>query len=135
MRLTHPEAELSTEPDSMFITDAAIRERRAWIEKGPIADEIVGSADVVVEVHWTDTAERDQIILRECYAAAGIREYWLVDPRKKEPRLDILRLTPRGYKEGAQRRGWVKSAVFGRSFKLTGEEDKHGLPDYNLEVR
>lgn len=31
--------------------------------------------------------------------------------------------------------GWVKSAVFGKSFRLTRQTDEPGQPEYTVEIR
>ena len=42
-------------------------------------------------------------------------------------RLEILRLTDAGYVPEQEPDGWQRSAVFGRSFRLTQQEDRKGL--------
>ena len=66
---------------------------------------------------------------------AGVREYWLVDARKELLQFDILRHTSRGYVATRKRDGWMKSAVFGKSFRLTQQPNGMGHPDYTLAVR
>jgi Uma2 family endonuclease len=73
--------------------------------------------------------------LRELYWKAGIPEYWLVDDRGEELEFSILRHGPRGYTPVRKQGGWVKSAVFGKSFRLLRQHDEDGLLEYTLEVR
>lgn len=40
-------------------------------------------ADLAMEVVSPDDAKRDLEVKREEYAAAGIQEYWIVDPRDR----------------------------------------------------
>src|SRR5262245_28272296 len=47
MLLTHPGAELSTEPDGMFFTHQALRDGRIRLEEGEDATEVVGTPDMV----------------------------------------------------------------------------------------
>jgi Uma2 family endonuclease len=47
-------------------------------------------ADLVMEVISDEGAERDLVDKRDDYAAAGISEYWIVDPRNQQ--IIILRL-------------------------------------------
>lgn len=42
-----------------------------------------GPPDVAVEVVSPESVERDYEQKRELYAAAGVREYWIVDPQEK----------------------------------------------------
>jgi Uma2 family endonuclease len=73
--------------------------------------------------------------LRQAYWEAGVREYWLVDARKEPVEFDILRHTARGYSATRKQQGWVKSAVFGKAFRLAVRTTPLGHPDYTLEVR
>ena len=74
-------------------------------------------------------------MLHQAYWEAGIREYWLVDARKQPLRFDILRHTPKGYVATRKQAGWAKSAVFGKSFRLTQETSADGHRTYTLAVR
>lgn len=44
---------------------------------------VYGAPDMVIEVLSRSTAKRDKTIKREKYQNAGVREYWIVDPKKK----------------------------------------------------
>jgi Uma2 family endonuclease len=81
------------------------------------------------------SVRKDTQWLRQDYWIAGIREYWLVDARKEPLVFDILRHTPKGYRATPKKDGWLKSNVFGKSFRLTYETSESGDPDYTLEVR
>jgi Uma2 family endonuclease len=90
----------------------------------------------VLEVVSPSSVPKDTVELRDRYAEAGIAEYWLVDAREEPARFDVLRLTVRGY--AATRRqsgGWLRSAVFGRSFRLGRDADLLGHPQFTLDVR
>ncbi len=135
MLLTHPGAELSTEPDGMFVSHGAVRDGRVRFEEGQAATEVLGTPDMVLEVISRSSATKDVEVLRQLYWEAEIPEYWLVDSRRDACTLEILRRTRRGYTSSRPQEGWVKSAVFGKSFRLTQEKDEHGLPDFALAVR
>jgi Uma2 family endonuclease len=62
-----------------------------------IGEEFWSGADVVMEVVSGEEEDRrrDLIIKRAEYARAGIREYWIVDPR--EERITVLRLAGKRY--------------------------------------
>ena len=79
--------------------------------------------------------KKDTQVLRRLYWEAGISEYWLVDARKEEPRFELLRRGSRGYTAARTQEGWLRSAVFGRSFRLTHEPDRLGHPRYRVEIR
>jgi Uma2 family endonuclease len=76
------------EPDIVFMLaeHASRMGRRYW-----------DGADLVVEVvsDDPDDRERDLVVKRREYANAGIREYWIVDPRER--RLTVLKLAGDGY--------------------------------------
>ncbi|MBI1914390.1 MAG: Uma2 family endonuclease [Planctomycetes bacterium] len=135
MRLTNAEAELSTEPDAMFASRVARITERTRYEHGAASLEVEGTVDMVLEVVSPSSVQKDTVVLRELYWKAGVREYWLVDPRGLELHFDILRHTPKGYVATSHRGGWLKSAVFDKSFRLTRGEDDQGDPEFTLEVR
>jgi Uma2 family endonuclease len=135
MLLTNVEAELSTEPDAMFVSEEALEEGRVRMEEGADSLEVEGTPDMVLEVVSRTSVQKDTEVLRELYGKAGIAEYWLVDPRGTQVAFEILRHGPRGYVTTAKRGGWIKSVVFGKSFKLTQKPGADGLPRYTLAVK
>jgi hypothetical protein len=62
-------------------------------------------------------------------------EYWLVDARTARLQFDIFRHEPDGYAAGRKQRGWLKSHVFGKSFRLSRRIDDEGNPEYSLATR
>lgn len=135
MLLTNLEVGLSTEPDGMFVSYAAIKQERATLELGPDTLEVEGSPDMVLEVVSPTSVEKDTVVLRDLYHRAGVQEYWLADPRGEDATFDILKRGPKGYAATRKQAGWLKSPVFGRSFRLTCQEDDLGMPTYALQVR
>ena len=61
------------QPDVLFI--AAGRAPR------PGAADFTGAPDLVIEVLSRSTARTDKVVKFSAYERAGVREYWLVDPR------------------------------------------------------
>lgn len=53
-------------------------------DKDKIRQYIYGAPDFVVEVLSPSTAKKDSLIKLRKYKAAGVREYWMVDPDKKK---------------------------------------------------
>lgn len=51
----------------------------------------IGAPDWVIEVVSPSTKAQDYIIKRGKYQAAGVREYWIVDPSKREYPCAILK--------------------------------------------
>ncbi|MBL8798689.1 MAG: Uma2 family endonuclease [Planctomycetia bacterium] len=135
--LSNDEANLSTNPDGMFVSKVALLNRRARLvpgsEEGLV--ELHGSPDMVLEVISPSTIEKDTVVLRKLYALAGITEYWLVNPWAARLEFDILRLGSRGYTATRKQGGWLKSAVFGKSFRLVQQTDELGYAEYSLEMK
>lgn len=65
--------------------------------KARIHEEYWDGADLVMEVVSDDpeSRERDLVKKRRAYAAAGISEYWIVDP--KERQITVLKLSGKAY--------------------------------------
>jgi Uma2 family endonuclease len=135
--LTHEEADLSSQPDGTFISYESLETGRVRLVEGVQEGyvEIDGTPDMVLEVVSTSSMEKDTITQLDLYWRAGIREYWLVDVRGERLEFDIWRHTPTGYVPIRKQRGWVKSTVFGKSFRLTRQNDERGDPEYTLAVR
>ena len=76
------------EPDVLLLLDAddARRSNRSWT-----------GADLVIEVVSPDDPQRDLVRKREEYAAAGIPEYWIVNPVTEQ--IIVLRLDGTEYIE------------------------------------
>jgi Uma2 family endonuclease len=135
MLVTHVGAELSTEPDGMFISHEALRAGSVRLDKGDDTIELLGTPDMVLEVISPTSIQKDTKVLPELYWEAGVKEYWLADSRGEMATFELTRHTKKGYAAVRKRGGWVNSAVFGKSFRLTQESDQHGLTQYNFEVR
>ena len=135
MLLTNVDAGLSTEPDGMFISFAALKEGRATLENGDDSLEVEGSPDMVLEVVSPTSVQKDTVVLRDLYWRAGIQEYWLADPRGDDLTFDILKRGPKGYTTVRKQAGWLKSSVFGKSFRLARRDDEAGISIFSLELR
>jgi Uma2 family endonuclease len=123
-------------PDAVYVSAASLQDRVRLLEgreEGYV--ELEGSPDMVLEVISPGSVRKDTKVLHRAYWEAGVREYWLVDARPEPLRFDVLRHTPRGYRAAAKKEGWVKSAVFGKSFRLTRRLNALNHPEYALEAR
>jgi hypothetical protein len=131
------EANLSAEPDGMFVSTKTMRTGRIQLVEGKKVGyiELLGTPDMTLKIVSESSVEKDTVILPELYWRAGVREYWRVDARGESLVFDILRHTAKGYVATRKRAGWVKSAVFGRSFRLAQQADELGHAEYTLEVR
>jgi Uma2 family endonuclease len=76
------------EPDLLFVA----AEHRARITEQRIA----GPADLVIEIVLPESAARDRSDKFDEYQQAGVREYWIVDPRPGLERADFWVLDAQG---------------------------------------
>jgi len=74
--------DVALQPDILFIA----KQRREIIK-----DYIAGAPDLVMEVVSPDRPRRDYKDKKEKYETHGVREYWIVDPRRK--RIEVWTLT------------------------------------------
>ena len=136
--ISNEKGDLSNQPDGMYASAQAFREGRVRMVESRQEGyaELEGTPDMVLEVVSTSSVTKDTKVLREAYAAAGIREYWLVDARKDPLRFDLLRLSRGAYAAARKHReGWARSEVLGRWFRLQRQEGPDGFPEFVLESR
>lgn len=137
LRLTSMAADFSVVPDGTFVSARSLQAKRVHLVKGKKGGyiELEGIPDMVLEVISDSSVRKDTKLLWELYGDAGIPEYWLVDARGDRLQFDILRHTAKGYSPTRKPGGWIKSAVFGKAFRLVQELDEAGLPEFTLAVR
>jgi Uma2 family endonuclease len=134
--VTNVDAGLSTESDGTFVSFESVRQGRVQLVEGVEGFvELEGTPDMVLEVVSASSVEKDTVVLRELYWQAGIPEYWLVDARGQRLRFEILRRRRDGYVETRKQDGWLRSVVFGKSFRLSSQLDELGHPEYTLAIR
>lgn len=135
--LSNEAADISGKPDATFVSKASIQANQVQLIEGWDGGfvEMEGAPDMVLEVVSASSVHKDTVVLRQAYWQAGIPEYWLVDARQEPARFDILRRTARGYTATRKREGWLRSAVFDKSFQLTHRMSALGHPEYTLAVR
>jgi Uma2 family endonuclease len=134
--LSNAEVEFTLQPDGTFVAYDAFDTGRVRLVEGTKYGypELEGSPDMVLEVVSDSSVEKDTVIQRDLYWQAGITEYWLVDARGERLSFEILRYTAKGYVAVRRQNGWIKSTVFGKSFRLTRQMDDQGNPDYTLAI-
>jgi Uma2 family endonuclease len=76
------------EPDILFVA----REHRERLTE----DRLVGPADLIVEVISDDSVHRDRVRKFYEYQGAGVREYWIIDPRPGQEQADFWVLNEEG---------------------------------------
>jgi Uma2 family endonuclease len=135
--IVNREADLSGEPDTVYVSNDGMTSGRVKRVQGKEAGHVAleGAPDVVLGVVSDSSEKKDNQTLFEASFAAGIPEYWLVDARGKEVEFAIYKRGAKKYTKVREQDGWVKSAVFGRSFRLVRGTDPQGNPEFTLEVR
>jgi Uma2 family endonuclease len=136
MRLSNPDANLSTVPDGSYVSYATFQSGRLRQIPGRHGGvvELEGTPYMVLEVVSESSVEKDAIILPPLYQAARIREFWRIDARG-ELRFEILHLAPTGWTSAQLSDGWWRSNVFGRDFLLVRHTDPLLQPAWTLQVR
>ena len=126
LRLTNLEANLSSKPDGTFFLNESLANGRIQMVAGKQGGyvEMEGTPDMVLEIVSDSSVTKDLQTLRDLYWKAGIPEYWLVDVRGEEVVFEIYRHTAKSYSAGRKQDGWVKSSVFGKSFRLVRRQDE-----------
>jgi Uma2 family endonuclease len=110
------------EPDLLFVS----QERLGQLTN----DRLQGPADLIVEVISDDSVYRDRVDKFEEYEAAGVREYWIVDPRPGKQRADFWVLDKTGhYRAGPVNEEGVYHSTVLPGFWLRVEWLSETLPD------
>jgi len=137
MLVTNVAADLSCEPDGMFVSRKSWDAGRVRLVEGKEGKqiELEGTPDMALQIISASSTTKDRETLRELFWQAGITEYWLVDARGERLDFDILRRTAKGYVATRKQAGWVKSNVFAKHFRLSRTLDERGDPEYTLEVK
>ena len=143
-RLVCAAADLSVEPDVVFVSHAAIELGRARFvpaASGPAGGfiEIEGAADLVVEILSDSSVGKDTRRLPEAYAAAGVGELWLIDARRcgsgdDQPEFRLLTLQDGRFAAAAEHAGLQVSPGLGGTVRLTKAMTQRGLPRYELVI-
>jgi Uma2 family endonuclease len=96
------------EPDLLLLLSASDRRRQNRFWTG---------ADLIVEALSPDKPERDLVLKRRDYAAAGVAEYWIVNPSSET--IVVLVLNNKRYRRlGSFGRGSVAHSSLLQGFRL-----------------
>jgi Uma2 family endonuclease len=140
-RVSCPAADLSVEPDLVFVSDASLDAGRARLvakETGKPRRyvELEGAVDLIVEIVSDRSVAKDTRRLPAAYWRAGVREFWLIDSRAEPLRFQIHRCGPASYEPVApDRDGFQHSAVFDIGFQLARNVDRRGRWTFDLRTR
>lgn len=138
-RISNPEADLSVEPDLVFMAHETFDSGRASLvakATGEVARyvEVVGSPDLVVEIASDRSVKKDAVRLLEAYWRADAREYWLMDARGEEVVFHLYRRGAASYELApCDEEGFQQSAVFQHWFRLERRRGRRGGWAFDLE--
>jgi len=140
-RISSPEADLSCEPDVVFVSHEAIDSGRAVLvpkaggQPGRYI-EIEGPADLIVEIVSDTSVNKDTRRLPAAYFKAGVREFWLADARGQTPLLTVHSPGATGFEPVAHDAdGFQHSAVLNRHFRLDAARDRRGNWAFDLREK
>jgi Uma2 family endonuclease len=89
-------------PDILFVSTA----RRELFRKA----HFEGAPDMILEIVSSDSDARDWRIKYLEYEAAGVREYWVIDPMSEHVELYVLS-DKQKHQQTAERDGWLASTA------------------------
>ena len=140
-RVSCPDADLSVEPDIVFISNETLATGRARLVAAATGEpgryvELEGAPDLVVEIVSDRSVVKDTRRLPEAYFKAGVREFWLADARCEQLVFLIHQRAEPGYQAvQPDSEGFQSSAVLGRRFRLDGQRDARGNWNFDLRER
>jgi Uma2 family endonuclease len=140
-RVSCPAADLSAEPDIVFVSHEALAAGRARLVAAAAAQpgryvELEGAPDLVIEIVSDRSEAKDTRRLPEAYFKAAVREFWLADARGKRIVFLIHRRGEAGFVPAeSDSEGFQPSAVLGCSFRLDGRRDPRGHWTFDLRQR
>ena len=138
-RVSNAEADLSVEPDLVFISHETFESGRAHLTSKATGEadryvEVVGSPDLVVEIVSDRSVKKDMERLPAAYWKAGVTEYWLMDARSDELSFRIHHRGNADYElASSDAEGFLQSGVFQQWFRLTRRRDRRGGWVFDLE--
>jgi len=140
-RVSCPEADLSVEPDVLFVSEASLDSGRVRLvpkaSGGPDRyAEFEGPPDLVVEIVSDASVGKDTQRLPAAYHRAGVAEFWLVDARGENLLFQLHRRGPTAYEPApSDAEGYQYSAVLAASYRLTRTRNPSGRIAFNLEEK
>ena len=140
-RVSCPEADLSVEPDIVFVSYDTLNSGRARLVPGATHEpgryvELEGPPDLVVEIVSDSSVTKDTRRLPAAYFRAGVPEFWLADARKDPVVFLVHRPGQSGYEPvEPDPEGFQPSAVFACSFRLDARRDPKGHWAFDLREK
>jgi Uma2 family endonuclease len=140
-RVSCPQADLSVEPDVVFVSDDALDSGRVRLvpKSGGGADryvELEGPPDLVVEIIGDASHQKDTQRLPEAYALAGVPEFWLADARGRQLLFQIHHRSSTGYQPApTDTEGFQYSPVMQQWYRLARGRNPRGRLTFTLQAK
>jgi Uma2 family endonuclease len=140
-RVSCPVADLSVEPDVVFVSDESLDSGRVRLipNASQAADryvEVEGPPDLIVEIVSDASVGKDTERLPLAYFRSGVREYWLMDARGDELVFRLFSLGRSVYEAiEPDGDGFVRSSVFETGFRLSRRRNARDRWVFDLQEK
>ena len=140
-RVSMPQADLSTEPDLVFVSHSALSGGQARLVAKSSGEpgryiELEGSLDLIVEIVSDASVTKDTRRLPEAYFRAEVGEFWLADARGRKLVFQIHHRGQSGFQPAARDAdGFQHSTAFACTFRLDGTRNEQGQWAFDLLER
>jgi Uma2 family endonuclease len=138
-RVSCVDAQLSAEPDVVFVAESSLDSGRVRLvpKSGAVADryvELEGPPDLIVEIVSDASVRKDTERLPAAYYRAGVAEFWLIDARSEELLFRIHRRGGSQYEPvNVDENGFQFSPVLGRCYRLRRGRNPKGRLTFDLD--
>ena len=140
-RVSNVPADLSAEPDVVFISDESLNLGRVRLipRAAGGADrylELEGSPDLIVDIVSDSSVVKDTQRLPQAYFAAGVTEFWLVDARAADLFFRVHRRGETAYEPAdCDPQGYQYSTVLAAWYRLDRSRNEFGRLCFDLRER
>ncbi|RIK76285.1 MAG: hypothetical protein DCC67_14130 [Planctomycetota bacterium] len=140
-RISSMPGDVSAEPDVVVITHEALDTGRARLVPKASGEpdrfaEVEGAADLIVEIVSDSSVKKDSQRLPPAYFAAGVREFWLIDARRRDLMFVIHARGDAGFVAAAKdAEGFQRSEVLQTSYLLERARHQRGHWIYRLHKK
>jgi len=140
-RVSCPQADLSVEPDILFVSEASLDSGRVRLVPRASGEpdrylEFEGPPDLIVEIVNDASVGKDTQRLPAAYHRAGVGEFWLIDARAPDLHFQLHRRGPTAYEPvPTDPDGYQTSSVLHARYRLTRTRNPSGRIAFNLEEK
>ena len=140
-RVSCPDADLSAEPDVVFVSESSLDGGRVrFVPKaGGAADryvELEGPPDLIVEIVSDASVRKDTQRLPAAYHRAGVTEFWLIDARGEDLLFRIHGRGPSQYEPAeTDADGYQHSTVLAHRYRLDRSRNPKGRITFDLREK